>query len=51
MLTEGDSRYLDVHVYADYLFLGLFISKWRNEMEKNDSYVILSDILVNVTSE
>lgn len=25
MITEGDSRYLDVHVYAGYLFLGLLI--------------------------
>jgi len=25
MITEGDSRYLDVHVYAGYLFFGLLI--------------------------
>ena len=25
MLTQGDSRYLDIHVYAGYLFLGLLI--------------------------
>jgi len=25
MITEGDSRYLDIHVYAGYLFLGLLI--------------------------
>lgn len=25
MITQGDSRYLDVHVYAGYLFLGLLV--------------------------